>query len=324
MRLTIRNQDTGFQTCIRVFWQIQWLSEEQESENTSVCEMMAQLFSLSLPVIRNRLGFKIEPSIHFQIFSFCTYFSPIKNNCSFPFIKFCTNLSSSLFSMSNKMASSIEQASRPSAQGLEIWETNKHLFQCGCQYLGHSSMADLPVSSVLFSWAATLHFSIGGFCTRNLTKTLSPIRLKRRRISPAQPDFRAKWCQCGHRQASGEKDGEDACLYPGHLNGFTLPWTFDVSIVDRRWELWTVTNSKFWEAKLTKGSLLWTLLSVSTPAHTCNWGFLCSYWTWFPLCPHRLNNFIFETEDTTHDLLWMVLFPSLTITSEKEGKQGFP
>lgn len=149
---------------------------------------------------------------------------------------FCTNLSSSSFSMINKVASFIEQATRPSAQGLEIWEIIKHLFRCGCQCLGHSSMADLPVCSVPFSWAATLHFSIGGFCTRNLTKTPSPIRFKRRRISPAQPSFRAKWCQCGHRQASVERDGNDACLCPGDLNVFTLPYTLDVSIGDKRWE----------------------------------------------------------------------------------------
>lgn len=54
MRFEIRNQDPGFQSCFSFFWQIQRLSAEQKSENTSVCEMIAQLFSSSVPMIRNR------------------------------------------------------------------------------------------------------------------------------------------------------------------------------------------------------------------------------------------------------------------------------
>ena len=57
----------GFQTCFSFFWQIQRLSAEQVSENTSVCEMTAQLFSLSLPVTCN-LKSKEELLLVFRIF----------------------------------------------------------------------------------------------------------------------------------------------------------------------------------------------------------------------------------------------------------------
>lgn len=67
-RDAILNQESGqgLQSWFSFFWQIQRLSEEQKSENTSFCEMTAQLFSSSVPMILN-LKSKEQPLPVFRV-----------------------------------------------------------------------------------------------------------------------------------------------------------------------------------------------------------------------------------------------------------------